>query len=281
MKIVESPLEAYALVDNWRRDELKIGLVPTMGALHEGHLSLVERSRQECDVSIATIFVNPTQFGPNEDFARYPRTLEDDCRLLQDLGTDMVFTPTREALYPPGFSCHIEPPSAAIPLEGVCRPGHFRGVTTIVLKLFQILPATVAYFGQKDYQQLTVIRRMVEDLNVPIRIEGCETIREPDGLAKSSRNRYLSVEERARALALWKALEQAEQLVRGGEKNVAAIENAMHQALYDSGADRVEYARLVDPQTLETLLQVPDQVVALIAAYVGKTRLIDNRVIEC
>jgi pantoate--beta-alanine ligase len=280
VKIVEHPQEAYAHVDHWRRTGLRIGLIPTMGALHEGHLALVRRSRAECDVTVVTIFVNPTQFGPHEDFGKYPRTFEADCALLRDLQTDLVFAPTPELLYPSGYSCYVDPPAVALPLEGKCRPGHFRGVATIVLKLFQILPATISYFGQKDYQQLAVIRHMVEDLNVPIRVEGCETIREPDGLAMSSRNRYLTADQRRSALSLWKALSRVRELVDEGLRSIEPLEQAMERTLYDEGADHVEYARVVDAHSLATLTELNVPAVALIAARVGTTRLIDNYLIS-
>ncbi len=276
VKIVEQPQEAYAHVDFWRKNGMRIGLIPTMGALHEGHLALVRRSRQECDITVVTIFVNPTQFGPHEDFAKYPRTLEGDCAMLRDLQTDLVFAPTPELLYPAGYSCYVDPPAVALPLEGKCRPGHFRGVSTIVLKLFLILPATISYFGQKDYQQLAVIRQMVEDLNVPIRVEGCETIREPDGLALSSRNRYLTADQRRSALSLWKSLCRVRELVDEGVHSIERLEEAMERTLYDEGADHVEYARVVDARTLATLTELNVPAVALIAARVGATRLIDN-----
>lgn len=279
MKIVETPDSAYAHVSHWRREGQTIGLVPTMGALHEGHMSLVEHSSRECDVTAVSLFVNPTQFGPHEDFSRYPRTLEADLMLLKNRGVDLVFTPPRERLYPDGFSCFVGTPSVAQPLEGAFRPDHFSGVTTIVLKLFQILPATVAYFGQKDYQQLAVIRRMVEDLNVPVRVKGCETVRESDGLAMSSRNRYLSPAGREAALSLSKALNQVAEKIAAGEKNVADLESGMQQSLYDNGAHRIDYARIVDAEWLTDLEVVSGAVVALIAAHVENTRLIDNRVI--
>ena len=280
VKTVESPLEAYALIDSQRTQGSRVGLVPTMGALHEGHLSLVQRSRDECDYTVATIFVNPTQFGPHEDYSRYPRTLDSDLGALRDLGADLVFIPTREQLYPSGFSTYVAPPKIAETLEGACRPGHFRGVTTIVMKLFQILPATIAYFGMKDYQQLAVIRQMVEDLNVPIRVQGCETVREKDGLALSSRNRYLSEPERANALSLWKALQSAAQLVAERVYEVDRLEKRMEEVLYDQGAQSVEYARVVDERNLETLTRINGRAVALIAAQVGKTRLIDNLILQ-
>jgi pantoate--beta-alanine ligase len=247
-----------------------------MGALHQGHFTLVERSHRECQRTVATIFVNPTQFAPTEDLSRYPRTLEADLSGLQKLGVDLVFTPTPELLYPSGFSTYVEPPDSAQPLEGVCRPGHFRGVTTVVLKLFQILPASVAYFGQKDYQQLAVIQRMVEDLNIAIRIQGCDTVREVDGLAMSSRNRYLSPEERQRALCLSAALAEAKRLVDVGERQVPVIENSMSHLLRQAGADRIDYARIVDAKNLADIQVIDRPAVALIAVMIGKTRLIDN-----
>ncbi|MFO0941022.1 MAG: pantoate--beta-alanine ligase [Pirellulales bacterium] len=281
MKILVNPIEAFAEIAQVRNSGAKIGLIPTMGALHEGHLTLAKRSKAECDYTVVTIFVNPTQFAPNEDFSRYPRTLEADLAGLRSLGVDAVFTPTQDDLYPKRFSTYIDPPAEAQPLEGVCRPGHFRGVATIVMKLFQILPATVAYFGQKDYQQLTIIRRMVEDLNVPIRIQGCPTVRESDGLAMSSRNRYLSAEQRQRALCLWRALSKAKELFESGERRVAEIEAHMSKELTEGGADSIEYARVVDADSLASYQESIDTPsVALIAARVGQTRLIDNLLLE-
>lgn len=247
-----------------------------MGALHAGHLSLVQQSVNACDVTVATIFVNPMQFAPHEDLSRYPRTLESDLEGLRDVHCDIVFVPQVESLYPPGFSTYVQPPAIAEPLEGVCRPGHYRGVCTIVLKLFGILPATIAYFGQKDYQQLMVIRRMVEDLNVPIRIEGCPTTREADGLAMSSRNRYLTSEQRQTALCLWKALSRVEQLKNEGLGDVRQLETAMQETLLKQGAERIDYARIVDRETLADLTLLDQPAIALIAAHVGTTRLIDN-----
>ncbi len=276
MKIIESRSEAYAQVAQWRQTGASVGLVPTMGALHAGHLALAERSANECDKSVATIFVNPAQFGPREDFSRYPRTLEDDLQGLRDKQTDLVFIPRPEELYPAGFSTYVEPPSVALPLEGVFRPTHFRGVTTIVLKLFHILPATVAYFGQKDFQQLTVIRHMVDDLNIPIRVEGCQTVREPDGLALSSRNRYLSLEQRQTAQSLSRALTAVAKQVGEGILAVEPLEQSMHHILREAGIERIDYACIVDRTTLESLPQLDRPAVALIAAHVGDTRLIDN-----
>lgn len=262
-----------------RQAGLKIGLVPTMGALHEGHVSLARAARQECEFTIVSIFVNPTQFAPHEDFSKYPRTLEADLALLSGV-CDLVFAPSAAEIYPAGFSTVVEPPAVAAPLEGVCRPGHFRGVATVVLKLFNIAQADVAYFGQKDFQQALVIQRMVQDLDVPIEICVQPTVREPDGLAMSSRNRYLSAAERQVALALSRSLDAAVEAAAGGERNAAAIVARMRQILEAAGITRIEYVTLADPRTLQPLTQQDESTsdaVALIAAFVGTTRLIDNR----
>lgn len=251
-----------------------------MGALHAGHISLVSQAKSECDVVVATIFVNPTQFGPGEDFSRYPRTLESDLQMLKDARADLVLTPSADDLYPPGSSTFVLPPAVSLPLEGQYRPDHYRGVATIVLKLFNILPATIAFFGQKDYQQCMVIRRMVEDLNVPIRIAICPTVRESDGLAMSSRNRYLNATQRNAALCLSKALRTATELYRAGSTEVAAIENQMQAVLLSHGADRIDYANIVDRETLGPLERANGPAIALIAAHVGSTRLIDNEFLE-
>lgn len=276
--VIHDPREMQSLVQSWQRAGLRSGLVPTMGALHEGHLSLVRTARETCDRVVATIFVNPTQFGPKEDFSRYPRTLDADLTLLASASCDVAFVPDREAMYPPGFSTSVEPPAVSVPLEGMCRPGHFGGVATVVLKLFGIAPTDAAFFGQKDFQQARVIERMVADLNVPIEVVVCPTVRETDGLAMSSRNRYLSPEDRQRALALWRALERAQQLFRAGEHHTAALSQAMHAELA-KGVDQVEYAVVVDPDTLGEISHVEKRAVALIAARLGHTRLIDNLIL--
>lgn len=254
----------------------RVGVVPTMGALHAGHVSLVEASNRECDVTVVTIFVNPTQFGPKEDFAKYPRTLEADLERLAGHRVDAVFAPLNEEMYPAGFSTYVEPPQAAALWDGVCRPGHFRGVVTVVLKLFQAVPADAAFFGHKDYQQSVVIRRMVQDLNVPIEIRVMPTVREPDGLAMSSRNVYLSPEERQRALALSRSLHLIEQLAEQGERDAVSLRQRMVATLEAGGVDRIDYAAIVDPETLVELNELTGPAVALIAAHVGGTRLIDN-----
>ncbi len=260
----------------FRERGLTVGLVPTMGALHEGHLSLVRAARQACDRVAVSIFVNPTQFGPGEDLDRYPRPRQQDLQLLQQLRVDLIFTPEPEEVYPPGCSTLVQPPRVADTLEGQFRPGHFQGVATVVLKLFQIMPADVAFFGQKDYQQCLVVRDLVRDLHLPIRLQFCPTVREPDGLALSSRNRYLDAEQRQHALGLWRALQRARQLFQAGERDCDAIEQHAAQSLVAAGVDRIDYVAVRDPTLLERRAQLGDQAIALLAAHVGQTRLIDN-----
>ncbi|QEF98865.1 Pantoate-beta-alanine ligase [Stieleria maiorica] len=284
MQILRTTEQAYEFVWQARRSGQAVGLVPTMGALHDGHLSLAKTSVGQCDQTVATIFVNPTQFAPHEDLNQYPRTLDADLEGLRSVGVSAVFVPQGDVIYPPGFSTTVQPPDVAQSLEGAFRPTHFQGVATIVLKLFHILPASHAFFGQKDYQQLCVIRAMVRDLNVPIEIVACPTVREPDGLAMSSRNRYLDANERSRALRLAAALEEAEKAVLDGQRDPAAIERIMHATLLaggpDDGVDSIDYATVVDAITLEPIRQIQDRSVALVAAKVGSTRLIDNRLID-
>ena len=256
-----------------------VGLVPTMGALHAGHLSLVARSVRECQHTVVTIFVNPTQFGPNEDFTRYPRQMERDVALLSGSGTDLVFAPTSAEMYPPGYSTYVDVEQLTSRWEGAIRPGHFRGVATVVLKLFQIAPADIAYFGQKDFQQSVVIRRMATDLNVPIEIRVCPIVREPDGLALSSRNVYLSPEERASGLVLSRSLRRAVELVAGGERHAPAIAKAMQDLIAATPGVHLDYAAVVDPTTLEETDRIAPGVVALLAARVGPVRLIDNEIL--
>lgn len=278
------------VVSDWRelRAEIQaqhtagrtVGLVPTMGALHDGHLSLVRDSRSCTDITVVTIFVNPTQFGPREDLARYPRTLSADLELLRPMGVKWVLTPPDDQVYPPDFSTYVEPPQVARRLEGECRPGHFRGVATVVLKLFNMVPADIAFFGQKDYQQSLVIRRMVVDLNLPVRIQVCPTVREPDGLALSSRNRYLSPADREQSLVLSRSLSLAQSLVSRGERNGDEIRGQMRKLFRTAGVEQIDYISLADPETLTEIDFVSGPFMALVAAHVGTTRLIDNRRIE-
>lgn len=263
-----------------RREGQSIGLVPTMGALHAGHLSLVKAARKECDVVVATIFVNPTQFGPNEDFGRYPRTLDADLKMLAGENTDIVFVPSETEMYPEGYSTAIDPPAVAAPFEGHYRPGHFRGVATVVLKLFNLVRPAIAFFGQKDYQQSQVIRRMVTDLNLPVGIRVCPTVRESDGLAMSSRNKYLDPAGRQRAAALFRSLEKARHQIANGERASAAVRALMQRELAEAGISRIDYAAVADANSLIELDMITRPAVLLIAAFVGGTRLIDNMLVE-
>jgi pantoate--beta-alanine ligase len=256
-----------------------IGLVPTMGALHEGHLSLVRRARAECGLVVVSIFVNPTQFGPQEDLAHYPRPFDHDLQRCRGEQVDLVFAPETAVMYPPGFATFVTVEGLSERLEGACRPGHFRGVATVVLKLFDIAAPDIAYFGQKDAQQASVIRRMVLDLEVPVQIRVCPTVRDPDGLALSSRNAYLSAPERSRALALWRSLELARAQITRGVRDAERIRQEM-RALLASAAVVVDYAELVNRDTFEPVRELTGPVLAVVAGRVGTTRLIDNLPIE-
>ncbi|RIK83213.1 MAG: pantoate--beta-alanine ligase [Planctomycetota bacterium] len=253
-----------------------VGFVPTMGALHEGHLSLVDAAAAECDRVAASIFVNPTQFGPHEDFAKYPRDLQRDLTLLRQRGCDWAFTPEPAEMYPPGFSTSIDVGPTAAPWEGAARPGHFAGVATVVHKLLQLVPAHCAYFGQKDYQQTLVVRRMAADLNLPVEIRVCPIVRDADGLALSSRNVYLSADERRRALALSQSLKLAESLVRAGETDVAVLRKRMLAHIASVGGVAVEYIAFLPEDAVVETTRIDGPVVVAIAARVGGTRLIDN-----
>ena len=285
MHTFATPTEMRRYVWRARCDGGTVGLVPTMGALHAGHLSLVRLSRRQCDQTLVSIFVNPTQFGPHEDLDRYPRTLEQDCRLLAAEGVSAVFVPAAEAMYPSGFSTYVDPPEIAAPWEGVCRPGHFRGVATVVLKLFHAVPATHAFFGRKDYQQLKVIETMVRDLGIGVEIVAGETVREADGLAMSSRNQYLGDEDRRRAVSVSRALRHVQETVSGGQCDVAVLQRELHRQLSvpgepPGGVDSIDYAVIADAETLTPLARLDRPAVALVAAHVGKTRLIDNIAID-
>lgn len=277
MKTITTVVDMLAACDEMRGT---VGLVPTMGFLHEGHLSLVRRSKRDCEHTIVSIFVNPTQFGPNEDFARYPRDEERDLELLSSAGVDAVFTPSVDEMYPPDFDEFIEVHGpVAERLEGEHRPGHFRGVTTIVARLFRIIRTDRAYFGQKDAQQLRVIRRMTADLELPVDVIGLPTVREPDGLAMSSRNVYLSPEDRRTALVLSRSLRRAEHLVRKGETDAVALKREVESLTRAEPAVALEYVSFSDETTLEELAAIDRPVLLLLAARVGATRLIDNTVL--
>jgi pantoate--beta-alanine ligase len=279
--IVEPLLfETRRLVRAARQQGKSVGCVPTMGALHQGHISLIERARQECDFVVTTIFVNPTQFGPNEDFSRYPRTLDADLQLCRNAGADLVFTPHASAMYSPTAQTSVRVSKLASVLEGAHRPGHFDGVSTVVTKLFNITEPDRAYFGQKDYQQQLLIRQMVTDLDQPVEIVTCPIIRESDGLAMSSRNRYLSPDDRRTAGELFRALKLAESLAAESELSPPEIATRMAAQLQTAGGIDLKYAVIADCNTLELPQERPESAVALIAAKVGTTRLIDNQILQ-
>jgi pantoate--beta-alanine ligase len=252
-----------------------VGLVPTMGYLHEGHLSLMRRAREECDQVAVSIFVNPTQFGPQEDLAKYPRDLERDMKLIEPY-TDLLWTPTPEIMYPAGYQTWVDVEAVTRPLEGAMRPGHFRGVTTVVAKLFNGVQPDKAYFGQKDAQQAAVIRQMVRDLNFPIEIVVCPIVREPDGLAMSSRNVYLDPQQRQAATVLSRSLLQAKQAYDSGERDAERLRQIMKDVLASEPLVNVQYVSCADYETLEELETVNRKALLSMAVFIGKTRLIDN-----
>jgi pantoate--beta-alanine ligase len=258
----------------------RLGLVPTMGALHAGHLSLVRTAKSQSDAVVVSIFVNPTQFGPTEDLARYPRPFDHDCELLEREKVDIVFAPAVEEMYPKGETTWVTVEGLSDKLDGRSRPGHFRGVTTVVSKLFHIIEPDVAFFGQKDAAQVALIRRMVRDLNFPVEIAVCPIVREPDGLAMSSRNAYLSPEDRRRALVLNRSLGEAEKKFAAGERSVVMLIAAARDVLAREPEVRVDYFEVVDPNTLDPVEQIAATTLVAVAAYVGKTRLIDNVVLK-
>lgn len=275
--VISDPNEMRDWVRTAQRRGEKVGVVPTMGALHAGHVSLAEAALERCEKCVTTIFVNPTQFAPHEDLAKYPRTLEADLEKLAAVGCQAVFVPSVETMYGSNFSTYVEPPKVSEPLEGVCRPGHFRGVCTVVLKLFNIIPADIAVFGAKDYQQAMVVTHMVRDLSVGIEIDVRPTVREADGLAMSSRNAYLNPEQRARAVALSRALGACGEAIERGERRTEKLE-AIMRSILEGACESIEYAVVVDADSLECREVIESRCVALIAARVGTTRLIDNRV---
>ncbi|MBR0899003.1 pantoate--beta-alanine ligase [Bradyrhizobium tropiciagri] len=275
MEIITTAADLRYAIARERINGKRVGLVPTMGYLHDGHAALIEASRLECDLTVVSIFVNPTQFGPTEDLSIYPRDFLRDEKLCRGAGVDVLFAPDTEEVYPAQFQTFVEPGDLASPLCGAFRPGHFRGVATVVSKLFNMVQPDVAFFGQKDFQQCAVVRRMAIDLNLPIKIVTVPTIREPDGLAMSSRNRYLSDEERRRALAISAGLFAAEAEFRSGERNVEKLVAIAKRQL--ETVDRLQYLELVDSDTLKSAESPLIRPAALCAAaYIGATRLIDN-----
>lgn len=279
MRIINSVVEMQQEADRWRAEGKKIALVPTMGYLHEGHLSLMRAVRGKADVVVTSIFVNPTQFGPSEDFARYPRDFERDCMLSEGVGADVIFAPQAADIYPPGYQTYVEVTEVSGPLCGRSRPGHFRGVTTVVAKLFNIVGPHLAIFGEKDYQQLTVIRRMVADLNMNIEIIGHPIIREGDDLAMSSRNVYLNTEQRRKALRLNLALKEAQGLIDRGERQSDSILARVREVLQPGEDVRIDYVQICRPDTLEDVARIEDRALLALAVHVGATRLIDNRIL--
>lgn len=277
-------MQVLATIDAFRQARAAygpLGFVPTMGYLHQGHLSLIAQARRECGAVAVSIFVNPTQFGPREDFERYPRDLERDLALLEREQTDLVFVPSREEIYPEGFGTYVSIPAADEVLEGAARPGHFRGVATVVCKLLNIVQPTRAYFGQKDAQQSIVVRQLVRDLNIPTRIVVAPTVREPDGLAMSSRNSYLTPEERQAAPAIYRALRAAEQRYLAGERDGEALRQAVIAVLDAEPLLRPEYVSVADPLSLRELEQVGSRgALVSLAVRIGAVRLIDNLVLE-
>jgi pantoate--beta-alanine ligase len=266
------------IAERRKKANVTIGFVPTMGALHAGHLALVRAARKQSDCVIASIFVNPLQFGPTEDFSRYPRTFAADCDLLDREGGDYLFAPTAEEMYPDGDEATVDVGAIADRLDGASRPGHFRGVATVVAKLFHIVAPDVAYFGQKDAAQVAVLRKMTRDLNFPLRIEVCDTVREADGLAMSSRNRFLSNDECQQALVLARSLNVAKKLVDAGETNSDAIVRSLRDTFAAEPAARLDYAAVVDADTLLPVENVAPEkrTLVAVAAWIGNTRLIDN-----
>jgi pantoate--beta-alanine ligase len=279
-RLIVSVAELREALSAERKTGKLIGLVPTMGALHEGHLSLVRASKARCDCTVVSIYVNPSQFGPREDLAKYPRTLPSDIEALAALETEMIFVPTDAEMYPTGYCTWVEVGGPAEPLEGQCRPGRFRGVATVVLKLLEIVRPDAAFFGQKDYQQTLVVRRIVEDLNVPVEIIVCPTLREPDGLALSSRNRYLSPVARRQASVLWKSLCLAQDLVAQGERDAALIIDQMRKVILAVEDASIEYIALADAETLQPATIITSRTLAVLAVKIENTRLIDNRILE-
>jgi pantoate--beta-alanine ligase len=278
-KVVTTVAELRQAVADARRRGLTIGLVPTMGALHAGHTSLMQAARRETGYVVVTIFVNPTQFGPKEDFGRYPRQLEADLEICGREAVDLVFAPAVEEVYPPGFATYVEVLGLQDGLCGATRPGHFRGVATVVLKLFNMAGADVAYFGQKDAQQARIIRQMAQDLNLPIAIRVCPIVREPDGLALSSRNQYLDANQRRQALVLYEGLEEARRRIEAGERDAAALRRGLVERIAAAKEARLDYAEIVDADNLKPVERLAGNVLIALAVKFGGTRLIDNALV--
>lgn len=280
MKIISTVAETRAIIKEWKKNGLKVGLVPTMGYLHEGHLSLIKKAVSENDRVVVSIFVNPTQFGPNEDYETYPRDIDKDSALCESAGADIIFHPEASEMYPEGACTYVNMTGLTDALCGKSRPTHFQGVCTVVSKLFNITTPDNAYFGQKDAQQLAVIKRMVKDLNFDINITGCPIVREEDGLAKSSRNTYLNKEERKAALVLHKSITCGQSLVNDGERNASVVINRMKDIINAEPLAKTDYVEIVDMNTMESVSVIKGEILCAIAVYIGKTRLIDNFIVN-
>ena len=278
--VARTPKEVKETIRDWKKQGYSIGLVPTMGYLHEGHGSLIERAVKENDKVMVSVFVNPIQFGPNEDLETYPRDFDADLQMIEKLGADMVFHPEPSDMYAPDFSTTISVAGVSENLCGARRPGHFNGVCTVVTKLFNLSEADRAYFGQKDAQQLAVVRRMVRDLNVNIEIVGCPIIREDDGLAKSSRNTYLNPDERKAATVLSKALRTGKQMIESGEKNAEVVKSKITEIISKEPLAKIDYVEITDWNSIEPVDIIDRSTLCAIAVYIGNTRLIDNFIYE-
>ena len=280
MRLFKNTGTVQNCLQKFRDKKYYVGFVPTMGALHEGHLSLVRAAKKQSEVVFVSIFVNPTQFGPHEDFSKYPRTFDHDCELLQTEGVDVLFAPAVDEMYPKGAITFVTVEGLSDKLDGVSRPGHFRGVTTVVSKLFNIIEPDLAFFGQKDAAQVAIISRMVRDLKSPVEIVVCPIVREPDGLAMSSRNAYLNAGERRQAVILRKSLLRAEELFRTGERRTSELVQAAQKLFAQDPSVRLDYFQIVDPDTLEPVDTISGRALVAVAAYVGNTRLIDNTILS-
>lgn len=276
MEIVTTVQQVRAQVKAWKKEGLSVGFVPTMGYLHEGHQSLIKKAVEENDRVVVSIFVNPIQFGPNEDFEQYPRDLEKDAALCEATGAALIFHPEAAEMYPEGFCTHVDMTGLTDNLCGAKRPGHFQGVCTVVSKLFNIVAPDRAYFGEKDAQQLAVIRRMVRDMNIDVEVVGCPIVREPSGLAKSSRNTYLSREEKRAACVLDRSLTAARSLLNRGERSAENILGVIREEIKEEPLAEIDYVKMVDALTMEDVETADRDVLIAIAVYIGKTRLIDN-----
>ncbi len=279
MRVVSTIAEVRALSRAAHRDGRAVSFVPTMGALHDGHLSLVRAAKTQSGLVVVSIFVNPTQFGPNEDYAKYPRTFDSDCQMLEKEGVDLVFAPSVEEMYPKGAVTYVTVEGLSEKLCGQSRPGHFRGVTTVVSKLFNAVEPDKAFFGQKDAAQVVIIRRMVRDLNIPVEIVVCPIVREADGLAMSSRNAYLDTQQRKSALVLSRSLKRVEELFRRGERDASKLIAVGKSTIAEDPSVRLDYFEIVDTENLDPLQTICSAALVAVAAFIGTTRLIDNTVL--